>query len=199
MEAVSNDIAMIYRYRATIPESKVFFRVYDVPSGMTLFDLHSFILNNLEFTPDQMVCFEAYGPTGKRTSQYALFDLGHGSMDKVTLEMLAEREENVINYVFDLRTGRIVRLEFLGEAEFSAKLDYPCAVDGKGVNPDQFSAKYEDAEPISLSPSKKSRASDPDDDDEEFDDDDDEFDDEDEDEDDDIEEEELLVDEDFGK
>ena len=194
MKAVSNDIAMIYRYRATIPESKVFFRVYDVPSEMTLFDLHSFILNNLDFTPDQMVCFEAYGPSGKRTSQYALFDLGHGPMDQVTLEMLAEREENVINYVFDLRSGRIVRLEFLGEAEFSAKLDYPSQVDGKGVNPDQFSAKYEDAEPISLTPSKKNRASDPEDGD--IDDADDDFDDE---EDDDIEEEELLVDEDFGK
>ena len=193
MKALPNDIAMIYRYRATIPESKVFFRVYDVPSGMTLFDLHSFILNNLDFTPDQMVCFEAYGPSGKRTSQYALFDLGHGPMDQVTLGMLAEREENVINYVFDLRSGRIVRLEFLGDAEFSAKLNYPCQVDGRGVNPDQFSAKYEDAEPISLAPSKKNRASDPEDGD--IDEDDDDFDDE---EDDDIEEEELLVDEDFG-
>ncbi len=186
---------MIYRYRATIPESKVFFRIYDIPSDFTLFDLHSFILSDLDFTPDQMVCFEAYGPSGKRASQYALFDLGHGSMDKVTLEMLAEREENIFNYVFDLRTGRIIRFEFLGEAEFSPKLVYPCAVDGKGINPDQFSSKYEDAEPISLVPSKKSRNN-VDDDDEDFDDDD--FDDEDEDEDD-IEEEELLVDEDFGQ
>ena len=185
---------MIYRYRTTIPESKVFFRIYDIPSDTTLFALHSFILNDLDFTPDQMVCFEAYGPSGKRTSQYALFDLGRGSMDKVTLEMLAEREENIFNYVFDLRTGRILRFEFLGEAEFSPKLDYPCAVDGKGVNPDQFSSKYEDAEPISLAPSKKSRSSA---DDEDLDDED--FDDEEDEEDDDIEEEELLVDEDFGR
>ena len=187
---------MIYRYRATIPESKVFFRTYDVPSDMTLYGLHSFILSNLDFTPDQMVCFESYGPGGKRVAQYALFDLGNGAMDKVTLEELASREENVINYVFDLRSGRIIHLEFLGEAEISPKLEYPCQVDGKGVNPDQFSAKYEDAEPISLAPSRKSTSKVDDEDD--FDDDEDDDDDFDEDEEEE-DGEELLVDEDFGK
>lgn len=182
---------MIYRYRATIPESKVFFRVYDIPSDFTLFDLHSFVLDDLDFTPDQMVCFEAYSPSGRRTSQYALFDLGQGAMDRVTLEMLEEREERVFNYVFNLRSGRILRFEFLGEAELSPKLDYPCAVDGKGVNPDQFSSKYEDSIPLPISASGKGGA---DDDDPDFDEDDD-FDEDG----DDNEEEELLVDEDFGR
>ena len=105
---------------------------------------------------------------------------------------IPDREIEIFKIVTSAGTSGF---EFLGEAEFSPKLVYPCAVDGKGVNPDQFSSKYEDAEPISLAPSKKSRNN-VDDDDEDFDDDD--FDDEDEDEDD-IEEEELLVDEDFGK
>ena len=192
---------MIYRFRATIPESKVFFRIYEVDSSMNLYAFHNYIISNLGFVPDQMVFFEAYGKDGKMTGQYALFNLGDGAMDQTTFEDVISREQEVLHYVFDMRTGRNVRLEFLGEGELNPRFSYPCLVDEKGVNPDQFSAKYEDNEPVAITPSKKRSKSDEDLDDEDFDDDDEDFDDDDDfnEEDEDKEEEELLVDEDFGK
>lgn len=189
---------MICRYRATIPESKIFFRVYDVKAETSLYALHSFIIDDLDFTPDQMVCFEAFDKNGKMRSQYALFDLGDGSMDKVTVADVLAKEECVLHFVYDLHTGRHIILVFEGEAEEMRRVKYPLKVDEKGVNPDQFSAKYEDQEAVSITPSKKSARLD----DEDFDDDDEDFDDDDDDLDDDEEEEEgeeLLVDEDFGK
>ncbi len=189
---------MIYRFRATIPESKVFFRIYEVDSLMNLFAFHNFLIADLGFSPDQMVFFEAYSSDGKMTGQYALFNLGDGAMDQITFEDVIAKEQSVLHYVFDMRSGRNVRLEFLGEGEYSFKLSYPCMTDGKGVNPDQFSAKYEDAEPVQVTPSKKRSRLDDDLDDEDFDDDDEDLDDDDLDEDD-VDEEELLVDEDFGK
>ena len=186
---------MIYRFRATIPESKVFFRIYEVVPDMNLYAFHNFIMADLGFAPDQMVFFEAYDRNGRMTGQYALFNLGDGAMDQTTFADVIAKEQCVLHYVFDMRSGRNVRLEFEGEDEYSPRVDYPCKVDEKGVNPDQFSAKYEDAEPVSLAPSKTRSHSDEDLDDEDFDDDDEDLDDEDGDE----EEEELLVDEDFGK
>lgn len=167
---------------------------------MSLYAFHNFILNDLDFSPDQMVFFEAYDRNGKMTGQYALFNLGDGAMDQVTFADVVAREQNVIHYVFDMRSGRHIRLEFEGEGLLLPKVTYPCIVDEKGVNPDQFSAKYDDAEPVSITPSKKRSSSSDDefDDDEDFDDDDD-LDDEDMDEEEGDDEEELLVDEDFGK
>ena len=135
---------MIFRYRAIIPDSKIFFRVYEVKSGMTLFQFNSFILNDLDFSKDQMVVFEGYDAKGNLTSEYGLFDLGDGTMDSVTFSDLVSKEENEIHYVYDLHTDRYISLIFEGEVEKTPWTDYPVLVDGKGHNPDQFSAKYID-------------------------------------------------------
>lgn len=188
---------MICRFKATIPESKIFFRVYDVKAETTLYALYSFLIDDLDFTPDQMVCFEAFDKNGKMRSQYALFDLGDGSMDKVTLADVLAKEEETLHFVYDLRNGRHIILVFEGETEAMKGIKYPWKADEKGVNPDQFSAKYEDQEPVTITPKKRAVI-----DDEDFDDDDEDLDDDDEDLDDDEDEEEgeeLLVDEDFGK
>lgn len=189
---------MVCRFKATIPESKIFFRVYDLKAEMSLYALYSFLIDDLDYTPDQMVCFEAFDQNGKMHSQYALFDLGDGAMDKVKVADVLAKEETVLHFVYDLHTGRHIILTFEAEMEEDRRLKYPVRIDGKGIVPDQFSAKYEEQETITITPSKKKKGIDDDD----FDDDDDDFDDDDDDLDDDEEEEEgeeLLVDEDFGK
>lgn len=175
---------MILRIRATIPESKVFFRVYEVKGEMTLFNFNSFILGELGFSPDQMIVFEGYDAEGVLCSEYGMFDLGDGTIDKITFENIVNRGETEVRYVFDLRSERYVRLVFEGECDSVASRSYPCLVDEKGHNPDQFSAKYEEYEELPKVPSKSYPR-----DDDDFDDiDDDDEDDEDDDIDDDAEE-----------
>ncbi len=189
---------MIYRFKVTLPESKVFYRTYAVGPEMTLYAFHSFICSDLGFDPDQMVFFDSRLDDGSRKGRYCLFDMGDGSMDQVTFKQLVSRGEVSLRYYFDMRLKRYLLITFEAQEENDPKMEYPTLLEGKGVNPDQFSGKYEDPEPVDFPAHKGSSG-----DDGEFDDDDEE-DDEDEEEDDEEEEDgdedgKLLVDEDFGK
>ena len=135
---------MVYQFRATIPESKVFYRVYEIKGDMTLFRFNSFIIDNLGFSPDQMVLFEGYDAAGELCGEYGLLDMGDGAMDTVTFDKVVARGETELHYLFDLRNGRYIRLVLEGEAPFSALRVYPALVEEKGQNPDQFRVRYEE-------------------------------------------------------
>ena len=139
---------MVYQFRATIPESKIFFRVYEIKGEMTLFKFNSFIVDDLGFSPDQMVLYEGYDEAGKLCSEYGLIDLGDGAMDTVTFDSVVQRGETELHYLFDLRNDRYIRLVLEGEAPYSPLRVYPCLVDETGQNPDQFRARYEEAPPV---------------------------------------------------
>lgn len=139
---------MVYQFRATIPESKIFFRVYEIKGEMTLFKFNSFIVDDLGFSPDQMVLYEGYDEAGKLCSEYGLIDLGDGAMDTVTFDSVVQRGETELHYLFDLRNDRYIRLVLEGETSFSPLRVYPCLIDEKGQNPDQFRARYEEAPPV---------------------------------------------------
>ena len=136
---------MVYQFRATIPESKVFFRVYEIKGDMTLFKFNSFIVDDLGFSPDQMVLYEGYDETGALNSTYGLIDLGDGAMDKVTFDQMVRRGETEIHYLFDMRNDRYIRLVLEGESPLAGLRSYPALVDEKGQNPDQFRPRYEEA------------------------------------------------------
>ncbi len=181
---------MLYRVRVTLPESKIFFREYAVKAEMSLFAFHAFIDNQYGFDPDQMVYFESRDAAGARQGRYCLFDLGDGSMDRITFADLAGREAAEIRYIFEMHSRRYLSVTILGEEPFNPREVYPAQLDGKGDTPDQF-ARYVDPEPyVPVKPSHPGV----DDDDEDFDDED-----EDEEENDGDEDGELLVDEDFGQ
>ena len=183
---------MVYRFKVTLPESKVFYRIFAVGPQMTLFEFHSFICSELGFDPDQMVFFDGRDASDKRKGRYCLFDMGDGPMDQVSLKQLVARGEELLRYYFDMRTKRYLLISFEGEAEEDPKMEYPGILEGKGDNPGQFS-KYVDPEPVDLTSRKRVLLDDDDLDDEE------DEDEEDDEEADDDEDGELLVDEDFGK
>ena len=174
---------MVYQFRATIPESKIFYRVYEIKGDMTLFKFNSFIVDDLGFSPDQMVLYEGY-TDGKLTSEYGLFDLGDGAMDTVTFDKVIAKGETELHYCFDLRNNRYILLVFEKECEQVTLRIYPYTSDEKGQNPDQFRARYEEAPVVpTLHPQRDGKRSSKE---EDFDDDDfDDEDDDDEDEDDD--------------
>jgi hypothetical protein len=135
---------MIYKIRATIPSSKVFVREYEIPARMSLFDFNKFIINDLCFSSDQIVVYRALDGNGGMAAVYGLFDLGYGSMDRVTFEQLVEKEQNVLQFCYDMHNNSCIVLTIVGEEPEDPRSHYPQTVLEKGHNPDQFSARYED-------------------------------------------------------
>ncbi len=135
---------MIYKYRASIPGSKVFMREYEIKGETTLYKLHDFLTNDLDFAPDQMVAFRGLNAADKVMGEYGLFDMGDGSMDMITIEKTIKRGETSLLYVFDLRKDRVIKLTLVGEVEESRRVSYPRLVAEKGRNPEQFANGYDD-------------------------------------------------------
>lgn len=136
---------MIYKFRASIPGSKVFMREYEVEGGSTLYEFNRFLVNDLGFSPDQMVLFKGIDNSGKERSEYGLFDMGDGSMDEVTVERVVTRRKEVeLHYLFDLRRSSYIRLDFIELLQEQPRASYPRLVAEKGRNPEQFSKSYED-------------------------------------------------------
>ncbi|MBQ7222357.1 MAG: hypothetical protein IJS02_02695 [Bacteroidales bacterium] len=135
---------MVYKYKVTIAGVKSFFRDYELKPETTLFRLNSYIMNDLDFSPDQMVLFCGLNEKGESTSRYGLFDLGSGSMDRVTLKDTLAKKENVLHYFYDLRRNKFLVLTFIEECDENPRLTYPRTVAEKGRNPEQFADKYED-------------------------------------------------------
>lgn len=119
-------------------------REYEIKSETSLYSLHNFLLNDLDFSPDQMVAFRGMDNEGRVKSEYGLFDMGYGTMDGVTIEKTLKRGETVLQYVFNLHKNRVITLTFVEEVELSPRASYPRLVAEKGRNPEQFSDKYED-------------------------------------------------------
>ncbi len=134
----------VYRYRASIPGSKVFMREYEIKGDTTLYDLHEYLLNDMGFSPDQMVMFRGFDASGKVGGEYGLFDMGDGSMDEINIDDLLAKKEHTVHYVFDLHKDRCIKLVFEQEVSESPRASYPRLVAEKGRNPDQFAKSYDD-------------------------------------------------------
>lgn len=137
---------MVYKYRASIPGSKVFMREYEVKGETSLYRLHDYLVNDLDFSPDQMVVFRGLDAGGKTKSEYGLFDMGDGSIDMVKVEDTVKKGEETLHYVFDIRKDRVIVLTLMGEVQLSPRTSYPRLVAEKGRNPEQFADGYDDME-----------------------------------------------------
>ena len=135
---------MVYKYKASIPGSKVFMREYEIKGDTSLYRLHDFLVNDLDFSPDQMVAFRGLDEGDRLRSEYGLFDMGDGSMDMVTVEKTIGKGEVSLLYVFDIRKDRVIKLALMGEVEENRRVSYPRLVAEKGRNPEQFANGYDD-------------------------------------------------------
>ena len=159
---------MIYSLEITTERTDDFLRVYHMYATDTLYDLRRLIENDLEFDDSQPGVFIAVDKAGK-TKRYALFDLGDGAMDSVSLESVYGEEE--ILYTFDLFNGRSLKIRFTGEVEREARKSYPLVTESTGEAPGQVEEKPLPAK-LPMIPPEKDEGKD--DDDDEHDDDDDE-------------------------
>ena len=136
-------MSTILRYKVTFPSNKVFFREYELKDDMTLFALNKFLVNDLDFAPDQMIAFRGYGPDGKLKAMWGLFDLGSGTIDGVSLAKTLAVEAQTLHYVFDLSKNKYMVLSFVSEVEYLSHVSYPRLVAEKGRIPGQFESKFD--------------------------------------------------------
>ncbi len=139
---------MVYRFKATIDGNKIFMREYEVKGETSLYSFHIFLQNDLGFAPDQIVLFRGLSKINKVKSEYGLFDMGDGSMDKISVENAIKKGEVTLSYVYETFKERSIRLEFLATEEPLARRSYPRLVAERGRNPDQFSDNYDDFDPL---------------------------------------------------
>jgi hypothetical protein len=85
---------------------------------------------------------------GKEKKQYGLFDMGAGSIDTLTLAELKRRNELSMQYVFDLRNNRFLKIELIDEGEALPRKAYPLTADERGLPPDQFDARAHVGDPL---------------------------------------------------
>jgi hypothetical protein len=136
----------IYKYKLTIEGNKNFVRECEINDSATLYDLHRYIQNELDFDEAQLAIFFTSNQNWERIQSIPLFDLGDGSMDSVSISDLIDNETNNLLYVFDIYNNRQLQIEFVSEVEETHRAAYPRTVAGKGNPPNQFSEKIIAAE-----------------------------------------------------
>ena len=136
-------MAKILRYKITFPLNKVFFREYELNDNITLFSLNKFLVNDLDFAPDQMIAFRGYDKDGKLKAMWGLFDFGSGTIDGVSLERTLECGAVTLHYVFDINANKYMVLSLVGEVEQIPHISYPRLVAEKGRIPGQFDSKFD--------------------------------------------------------
>lgn len=133
---------MVLRYRVSLSGIKGFFRLYEIKSSMTLYDLHKMLRDELEFPHDQQILFKAQDKEGRVLARYAMFDLGFGTVDHITVgETFSKGVESFV-YFYDVTNKKSVALSCEGEAEPEPGLSYPALVETKGPNPIEFENGY---------------------------------------------------------
>ena len=131
---------MIYSYRVTLAGIKGFYRIYEMSGSTTLYDFHKQMRSDMEFAQDQLIMFKALDDVGGVVARYGLFDLGNGTVDKVTVEQTAEAGVKSFIYFYDVLNKKsvIVTLESIREGNGGI----PMIVDSKGPNPIEFENGY---------------------------------------------------------
>lgn len=128
----------VFRYKLSFDKFPSFLREYEVKSTNTLYQLHRCIQNDLDFDEAQLSVFYSSDKNWAKNHTYPLFDMGEGSMDMITIEMLMEQNIQRLLYTFDLYNDRSFKLELLGEEEEQRLTTYPRVVVSRNDPPDQL-------------------------------------------------------------
>ena len=108
---------MVFKIRVTLAGIKGFYRLYYVNGATTLYDIHKQLRSDLEFAQDQIIMFKALDVTGGVVARYGLFDLGSGTVDRITLEDTVKAGTDSMVYFYDVTNKKSVILTVEGEAE----------------------------------------------------------------------------------
>lgn len=133
---------MILRYRVSLPGLKGFARVYELDSRMSLYEFNNIMRSDMEFPQDQLIQFKAFDAAGKVVARYAMFDLGYGTVDNISLADTVDKGITYFNYFYDVTNKKYVIVTCEGEVEAKPGMKYPALVETKGPNPVEFENGY---------------------------------------------------------
>lgn len=133
---------MIYTFRITLQGLKGFYRIYKINGCNSLYHFHKQLQSDLEFAQDQPVLFKALNAKEGVVARYALIDLGHGTIDDVTVEQALKAGATHFWYFHDTVAKKFVIVTLEGEPE-AGVLDGPTLMpDTKGPLPEAFEKGY---------------------------------------------------------
>ena len=131
---------MVYQFRVTLAGIKGFFRVYQMDGGSTLYSFHKQMRADMEFPQDQLIMFKALSADGSVLARYGLFDLGAGTVDKVTVQEAVEAGVASFIYFYDVPNKKSVIVTFDGAEDRPGTV--PTVIETKGPNPIEFENGY---------------------------------------------------------
>ena len=131
---------MVYQFRVTLAGIKGFFRVYQMDGSTTLYSFHKQMRADMEFPQDQLIMFKALSADGNVVARYGLFDLGAGTVDKVTVQDAVEAGVSSFIYFYDVPNKKSVIITFEGIEDRPGTA--PAVIESKGPNPIEFENGY---------------------------------------------------------
>ena len=131
---------MVYQFRVTLAGIKGFFRVYQMDGSTTLYSFHKQMRADMEFPQDQLIMFKALSADGNVVARYGLFDLGAGTVDKVTVKDAVEAGVSSFIYFYDVPNKKSVIITFEGIEDRPGTT--PAVIESKGPNPIEFENGY---------------------------------------------------------
>lgn len=134
-------MGMVFKVRVTLAGIKGFYRLYHVNGAASLYDIHKQLRSDLEFAQDQVIMFKALDVLGGVVARYGLFDLGSGTVDRVTLEDTVKAGTDTLVYFYDVTNKKSVIITVEGEAEGVRRAGI-ALVESKGPNPIEFENGY---------------------------------------------------------
>lgn len=133
---------MILRYRISLPNIKGFSRVYELSADTSLYDFHKLLRDDMDFARDLLIQFKALDKTGGLVARYAMFDLGWGAVDTVSLGATMKKGVSQFIYFYDVTNKKSVIVTCEGEVDAKAGEEYPLLVESVGPNPIEFENGY---------------------------------------------------------
>ena len=127
---------MNFKYRVTLDGIKGFFRVYAVRPDTTLYAFHKQMQADMEFPQDVTILFKGLDAIGEVVARYSFMDLGHGTVDKVTIADTVKEGIFSFVYFYDTVNKRSVNVGF--EDDYEPNVSVPRIIESKGPNPVEF-------------------------------------------------------------
>lgn len=133
---------MAYVFRVSLSGIKGFARVYHLDPSMTLYELHKRLRDDLDLPHDQLIQFKALDSEGGLVARYGLFDLGGGTVDRVSLADVRDRGICSFVYFYDVTNRKNLIVSFESEEENEPYETLPYLSESKGPNPIDFENGY---------------------------------------------------------
>ncbi len=138
---------IIFKFRMLSDENDHFVRDYELPSDMTLLELHNFLLDSLEYEPC-IASFYTADVKWERTAEFTAEDMGLSPldegeiptmpMDSVKLcDILTHLHDRLI-YLFDMFGNRAYYMEVVESEEVADGGRYPRESFAHATPPDQY-------------------------------------------------------------